>query len=113
MGHARALLGISDGILQTKIARDIVSKNWSVRRSEARVRLLGNNKQNAKKKNIIKISANYTATEKDLVEKLQSYLGTKVDLHRGKEGSGKLIVHYFTQEELGRLVNLVFGSEEI
>src|SRR2546428_9065412 len=63
LGHARALLGLSDVILQRRYAQKIVKHNWSVRETERRIKHAPENKP-ATSKHISKpADPNITAAE--------------------------------------------------
>jgi ParB family chromosome partitioning protein len=99
MGHARAILGIPgrDGQLAARAA--VVAKGLSVRETELFVKRLTRprkEKPATEDKNNIYI--------KELENSLRGALGTKVMIrHRGK--GGVIELHYFSVEELDRLVN--------
>jgi ParB family chromosome partitioning protein len=45
----------------------------------------------------------------DLEERLRVALGTRVSLRRGRRG-GRLTIHFYTDEELQALLDLLLGS---
>jgi len=99
MGHARALLGIPGREGQLAARKTVLAKGLSVRETEQLVRRLG------------KTTARRPATEtrkdiyiNELENSIRHALGTKVAIrHHG--GSGVIELHYFSIEELDRLVN--------
>jgi ParB family chromosome partitioning protein len=46
-----------------------------------------------------------------LEERLQTSLGTRVNLNRRGKG-GRLIIHFYSDEELDALVDRILGSEQ-
>ena len=48
----------------------------------------------------------------DLESRLRSKLGTKVQLMGGR-GSGRMVIHYYSQEELEALVDVLLGEEVV
>lgn len=99
MGHARALLGIPDRAGQLAARTAVIDKGLSVRETELLAKRLGRPKKapkgDAAKKDIY---------INDLERSMRNALGTKVTIrHRGK--SGVIELHYFSVEELDRLVN--------
>lgn len=98
-GHARAILGIPDRAGQLAARATVLAKGLSVRETELLVKRLGKPKKNQAGKE----------TKKDiyineLEASLRNTLGTKVTIrHHGKNGIIEL--HYFSVEELDRLVN--------
>jgi ParB family chromosome partitioning protein len=99
MGHARAILGISDRAGQLAARAAVLAKGLSVRETELLVKRLGRPKKAAAGKDAIKdIYIN------ELENSMRSTLGTKVTIrHHGK--SGIIELHYFSVEELDRLAN--------
>jgi len=99
MGHARALLGIDGREAQLAARTAVLAKGMSVRETELFVkRLSGPRRKNPgiETKNNIYI--------KELENSIRSALGTKVMIrHRGK--GGVIELHYYSVEELDRLVN--------
>jgi ParB family chromosome partitioning protein len=99
MGHARALLGIPDRAGQLAARAAVLAKGLSVRETELLVKRLGKPKKeptgNVVKKDIY---------INELENTMRNALGTKVTIrHHGK--SGIIELHYFSVEELDRLVN--------
>ncbi len=97
MGHARALLAISDATQQFDAARQVVKKGLSVRETENLVRrmLAGGGRKTAKGKSPAK-DPNIRKLEIEVSEKL----GARVDLKHTEKGSGKLIISYHNLDEL-------------
>ena len=40
-------------------------------------------------------------------------LGTRVNLARNKDGSGRLVVHFYSEEDLNNLYQLIAGDEDV
>lgn len=99
VGHARAILGISDHESQLAARTAVLAKGLSVRETELLVKRLGRPKKKHESK-----EANNDIYIKELEGSIRNALGTKVSIrHRGK--SGIIELHYFSVEELDRLVN--------
>ena len=97
MGHARALLAISDPIQQHDAARQIVKKGLSVRETERLVkRMLGNAGATKPAKRAAAADGDIRRLEIDISEKL----GAKVRVEHMKNGSGKLVIGYNSLDEL-------------
>ncbi len=100
LGHAKALLSASDGIVQVDIARHVIGKGLSVRETEAMVRRIN---KDVKKPVMPKKNPQIIALEDKLIRKL----GTKVQLEdRGKKG-GKIAIEYSSLDELDRLLDIL------
>jgi ParB family chromosome partitioning protein len=104
-GHAKALAALADAKAQTDLAGRIARKGLSVRQTEAIVSgLTARSGSRATPKVVVERDPNVVAAE----ESLQSALGTKVRIvQRGK--GGRLELHYFSDEELDRLYQMVLG----
>ena len=92
MGHARALLALS-GRKQIDAARRVVSGGLSVRATEALVKQLQQSKPAQKK-------ASKNPDVLHLEARLSDTLGAQVLLHAGRNGKGKLEIHYNSLDEL-------------
>jgi ParB family chromosome partitioning protein len=98
-GHARALLMLETPLSQTAALHQVIARDMSVRQTEEYVRRLRGEKTQTKLK---------PAPLPDIValeERLQSALGTRVDLRHGKEGRGTLTLHFYSDEELNSLLD--------
>jgi ParB family chromosome partitioning protein len=97
MGHARALLAITNAAQQYDAARQVVKNGMSVRETERLVRRMQEN-SGAKKpaKAAVEGSADIRRLEVEVSEKL----GAKVRVDHTKKGSGKLVISYNTLDEL-------------
>jgi ParB family chromosome partitioning protein len=104
MGHARALLGLTNKRKQAEIAAEVVKKGMSVRETEALVRRLSSaatsGASGAGEAAATAASgsgdANVARLEQDLAEKL----GAKVTIQHAASGKGKVVVTYNSLDEL-------------
>jgi len=95
MGHARALLGISDSTQQFDAARQVVKKGLSVRETEKLVKhMLSTGGQPAKK--AVSVDADIRRLEIEVSEKL----GAIVRIDHSSKGAGKLVISYNSLDEL-------------
>lgn len=101
-GHARALLGISDGDTQHSLAMKIFDEKLSVRETE---KLVKNLLEPPKKQEVKKNSAE-DAIYESLEEKMKGIIGTKVLIHRKKNDKGKIEIEYYSKDELERIIEL-------
>ncbi|MBC7233380.1 MAG: ParB/RepB/Spo0J family partition protein [Chloroflexi bacterium] len=104
-GHARALLGLTEEHLQLRVLRAIEKGGLSVRQTEELVRRLAAGAQVQKK-----AAAQQTPETRALEDRFARALGTKVNLYRSKRG-GKLVIHFFSEEELQTLYDRIVGEE--
>ncbi len=96
MGHARALLAISDAIQQLDAARQVVRKGMSVRETERLVKHMLEPK--APKKPAASSSAN--ADIRRLETEVSEKIGAKVRVQHSAKGSRKLVIEYHSLDEL-------------
>lgn len=98
-GHARALLALPEGTPRRKLAREIVQKGLSVRQAELKVQ--GEkpraNRPAARKRSHPALDA--------WEDRLRTRFGTQVRIVGGT-GRGKLEIHYFSEEDLERILEL-------
>jgi len=102
MGQARALLAVADPADQRRLAKLVVSKSLSVRRTEDLVReLRRESSPSAKPVETLARQANLH----ELEEKLSHRLGRKVRIRcRGKSGKGELVMSFSSLEDFDELV---------
>jgi ParB family chromosome partitioning protein len=96
MGHARALLAITNDVQQFDAARQVVKKGLSVRETERLVRqmLAGGSRKPARKAAVV--DADVRRLEIEVSEKL----GAKVRVEHSKKGAGRLVISYNSLDEL-------------
>ena len=100
MGHARALLGLSNIKAQSAALQSILTQDLNVRQTESLVtQMKGNKKPRLPQKD------NKSPELQSLEDDLQSSLGTKVRLTRSKKGAGTITVHYYSDEEFNTLMD--------
>ena len=94
MGHARALLALDDAAEIEKLGREVVARKWSVRQTEKAAQpATGRSKSKSKE----------SESERDVRQRLQRALGTRVDLKQ-KSGKGSVTVHFASFAELDSLL---------
>lgn len=100
MGHARALINVDTVDKQLFIYKEIKEKGLSVRQTEELVRNLY--KQGGAVK---KVSKNGLAPAYQKIEdNLASYFSTRVKLKHGRNGNGQIIIEYYSQDELNKIL---------
>jgi ParB family chromosome partitioning protein len=99
MGHARALLALEDPTEMEQLGKEVAVKGWSVRQTERATSPVEPRR---------KTSSKETDAERDVRQRLQRALGTRVELrHQG--GRGTLTVHFSSYAELESLMSR-FGA---
>ena len=94
MGHARALLGLTERRQQTELAALVAKKGLSVRETEALVRRMQQGRDERTP------AAPRDADVRHLEQELAEKLGAKVVIHHSQAGKGRLVVSYNSLDEL-------------
>lgn len=108
-GHARALLGLTDVILQRRYAQKIVKHNWSVRETERRIKHASQETRPTATQPSKQSDPNIRAAE----AKLRRHLGTQVQIIPARAGvSGKIEIEYYSALDLDRIYSILISSRE-
>jgi len=102
MGHARALLALTDADSQVALAREIVHRDLTVRDVE---RIISGRKRQKPVSRKTDSDADLRAVEEDLVRAL----GTKVTIS-GNRKKGTIKVFYFSLDDLNRIYGKIKGG---
>ena len=106
MGHARALLALTDAAAQRTLARDIIARNLSVRETEGLVKKSAEPEPVARTVSEPQPADVHTRAAED---KLRLQLGTRVRIvRRGKKG--RIEIEFVSEEELIRIYEMLSGS---
>jgi len=113
MGHARALLGMTDAAAQRHAAREVISRALSVRETETLVKELATPKSSRTRKQVETDGAASSA-EKDVhtraaEDRMRFALGTKVRIVRKGQG-GSIEIDFTSEDELNRLYELLTAN---
>jgi ParB family transcriptional regulator, chromosome partitioning protein len=100
MGHARALINVDTVDRQLYIYKEIKEKGLSVRQTEALVRNLYKQSGAVKKISKTSLPAGYQKIE----DNLASHFSTRVKLRHSRNGSGQIIIEYYSSDELTKLL---------
>ncbi len=103
MGHARALINVDTIDKQLFIFKEIKEKGLSVRQTEALVRNLYKQGGGVKKSSKSQLPAGFQRIE----DKLASHFSTRVKLRHSRNGSGQIIIEYYSPEELNKILGLL------
>ncbi len=106
-GHARSLLSLKKQRDQLNTLAVIINKGLNVRQTETLVKqmLAGDVADKPKRPSL-------TPHDRAMLGKFESQLGTKVELNRTEEDTGKLVIHFYSQEELQAIFNAILGNDE-
>ncbi len=100
-GHARALLALPTTESQVAALRTVTGKALSVRQTEELVRRLL--AEPPAKKPAQPVSPKVRALE----EEFRQTLGTRVNLYRDRKGRGRLVIHFYSEEELQAIYDVI------
>jgi ParB family chromosome partitioning protein len=101
MGHARALLGLSDETGQRQLARDVIARSLSVRETESLVKK-GVSEAGGSESAALKPSPAQDVHTRAAEEKLRLVFGTRVRIVRQGE-RGRIEIDFGSEDELIRL----------
>ena len=105
-GHARALLAIDNKKDQFDLANRVFDEKLSVRETEKLVKALKSPKQ---EKKAPEKQSNAFVYE-DLENRLKEVMGTKVSIAAKANGKGKIVIEYYSNDELERLFDLIAST---
>jgi ParB family chromosome partitioning protein len=103
MGHARAIVNITDTEKQIEIFNKIIEFDYSVRKVEEIVRGLNDKKSNKNSNNKNILPEEYVG----LRNHLSDFFSTKVDMKRSKNGKGKIIIPFVSDDDLERILGIL------
>ncbi|MGH7560771.1 MAG: ParB/RepB/Spo0J family partition protein [Gemmatimonadales bacterium] len=110
-GHARALLALVDPGAMTRLAQQASGEGWSVRDLEARIR--GDRVDAPGRRTIRRPRAEVphpAADVRRVEEALRRRLQTDVRVTARRRGRGAVTIHYYSNDDLARLLELVLGA---
>lgn len=108
-GHCRALLAITDNELQFETAEHIIDEGYSVRQTEELVKKINEaaaSQPEQETKSTMK-NPKEARIYLDLAKDLKSILGTKVNIKNLKNNTGKIVIEYYSDDELDRIVGMI------
>jgi ParB family transcriptional regulator, chromosome partitioning protein len=103
MGHARALLNITNPDQQFRVCEDIVARRLSVRETEALVKKFLEPAQPKEVKEEKPIDPNVRAA----LDEMSAALGTKVRLISKSDKAGKIEIEYYSPDDLDRIYSAI------
>jgi len=103
MGHARAIIGLENVDEQLYVYREAVQKGLSVRQVEALVKNMLQERKPMEKteQTINKLPPAYKRIE----DNMASHFATKVSLDRKKNGKGTIVIDFYNDEDLERIMD--------
>lgn len=107
-GHARALLGLPDAAAMMRALGEVAKRDLNVRQTEELVRRLC---VPAPEPAPVIVDPEIQHHLQHLENRFRAALGTKVSLSRNQDGAGKLVVHFYSDDDLESLYHLIAGEE--
>ena len=102
-GHARAMLALSDDSMMDVCLAQVVEQDLSVRQTEELVKQMQNAPSGMADKMPEPLEDAVAAHYKSLEDRFRASLGTRVNLAHNPDGSGRLVIHFFNDDDLQHL----------
>ncbi len=112
-GHARALLVLPDAEMQLAALQQIVSHELNVRQVEALVKRLLENPPASRAAAATTPDPQRETHWREMENRFRASLGTKVSLDHNKEGGGRLVIHFYSDDDLAAIYQLIAGEDEL
>ena len=107
-GHARALLALSSKEEQLHFRNRIVRETLSVRDIERMLQQRGGRKRSGPRRKM-----DLSDQMKLIIDEMELALATKIQLQpSSKEGHGKILIDYYSWQDLDRVYRKIVGSEK-
>ena len=100
-GHARALLAIESDEAQQAALAVVLKEGLNVRQTEALVRRLVGEREERPAPPPLSLET------RALENAFRETLGTKVSLHRNERGRGRVVIHFYSDEELQHIYDRI------
>ncbi len=111
VGHARALINLDSYEQKIEILKQIISKGLTVRKVESIVKKLNRDKAPTKKRKPGQSKDIDSIHIAALEDKMRRIFGTKVICKQKNNGSGSIVIEFYSNDELERLIELVESIE--
>ncbi|MCU7495026.1 MAG: ParB/RepB/Spo0J family partition protein [Ignavibacteria bacterium] len=106
-GHARALINLPNEAFQLDLLKKIVKENLTVRKVEELVKKLALGSQAVKKARSGEVQNTVqSVSQRDLEDRLRKIFGTKVTCRQKQDGTGEVIIEFYSNDELERLYEM-------
>ena len=102
MGHARAIIGLEHVDQQLYVFREAMQRGLSVRQVEQLVKDMATEKT---PKSAPQVAVKLPPAYKRIEDNMASHLSTKVKLERKKNGKGSILIEFYNDEDLERIMD--------
>lgn len=109
-GHARALLALPSDEAMVAALNQILAKNLNVRQTEALVRDLLSAVE-SQEADLESADEQTLAQLREMENRFRATLSTKVSLKRRADGSGQLVIHFYSDDDLNALYQVISGPD--
>jgi len=121
MGHARALLGVSDARASSRLAAEIVAQQLSVRETERRVRDLATPAKpprngasaTTSKTNDDPGGTSTSPVLRQIQDRLRRHFQTDLRVQASADGKGTIQIAFYSADDLDRILELILGTQSI
>lgn len=103
-GHCKVLVGLKDPDIQKFLADKVVIEGMTVRQLEECIISLNEKKELPVKEQVQKEENIWI---NDIEEKFKNFFQTKVHIKHNKSNKGKIIVEYYSNDELDRILDII------
>lgn len=120
-GHARSLLALEESQRIEAALQEVLSLDLNVRQTEALVKAWLTEQAEAETapddaelpddEREEELAAPQQAQVRYMEDRFRSALGTRVNLNRQKNGSGRLVIHFFNDDDLEQIYRRITGQE--
>lgn len=100
MGHARALVGVEDPVIQLNLYRKVKIEKLSVRQLEQLIK-------NQSTRSIVQVPKAKNIYISDLETKVSERLNTRVKIQQNDSGNGKIIIAFDDNAELAEFIDKI------
>ena len=118
-GHARSLLALEEPPLIEAALQEVLAQELNVRQTEALVKAWLTSEdavEDSTEDDAAELELEPTSPQQAQVtymeDRLRSTLGTRVNLNRKTNGGGKLVIHFYTDEDLNAIYRLIAGEDD-
>lgn len=108
-GHARALLGLPDAAAIVRALAEVTKRELNVRQTEELVRKLCTPAPNPAP--VANLAPEVQQHLQHLENRFRAALGTRVSLNRNPDGAGRLVIHFYSDDDLEAIYHLITGEE--
>lgn len=110
MGHAKALMAIDTLTTQIAAYKEVLNKGLSVRQVETYVQDITQKPGKNRTGGTANKTSEVPFTVKKMQDQLMSALATRVHINRAADGKGEIVVKFYNDDDLERLVEKMAGA---